>query len=106
MLKFQRFIGPSASHSLGAVGVVYLMGFVFGLIFGNGVSAGYYGAALMTGWFLGREIEQVLPHLGWHEWDDYDLTEKQRDRLIRQGLWPTALGHLAATSMWLIYRVF
>lgn len=99
-MKFQRRIGPSASHTLAAVGLTYLLGLVGGLALHAGVASSFWAAALMTGWFLGREIEQLIPHFGWSE-NEPDVTEEEVDRAIRQSVWPAALAHAAATSLWL-----
>lgn len=96
--EIQRALGPSCLHSLGAVGVVYLLGFIGGLVYGVGIASAYYGAGLMTGWFLAREVEQIIPHLGTNDFPT--LSEEQITRAMRQSIWPAFFAHLAATSIW------
>lgn len=99
-MEFQRRIGPSAAHTLGAVAVTYLIGLIGGLAIGAGVSSSFWAAALMTGWFLGREVEQLAPHLGWSE-NTPEVSEEQLNRAMRQTVWPAVFAHAAATSLWL-----
>lgn len=98
-MEFQRRVGPSAMHTLGAVASTYLMGLIGGLVLGAGFASSLWAAALMTGWFLGREVEQLAPHLGWS--DTPEVSEEQLNHAMRQSVWPAVFAHLAATTVWL-----
>lgn len=80
--------GPSLLHAVGALVITGFVGGIASILMRNGVHGTSLGAAVASTWFWAREVCQVAPHWGWKSWA-LNLTTQQRDRLVRQALYPT-----------------
>lgn len=93
-----KALGPSLLHSLGGLAAMAIILAARWAATGNPTSSAFYGAGIVSAWFLAREVEQIAPHLGWRSWR-IDLSNGRGGRLLRQAGIPFLATHAAAFAV-------
>lgn len=97
-MSWKQRLGPSLLHAAGALAFQGVVSLIAVWLTGRGLPALFYGAAASSFWFIGREVEQLWPHLGWKSRRLVDVSAEDLTRAARQAGLPFLLTHALATA--------